>query len=138
MATAVLITGGSGFVGQAIVHAVREKHPDWIIVVFDLNPLDCREPSISYVYGDITNVEEVDRVVSGIRPDAIIHSAGIVPPVAGRYGRKDQERVFHVNVDGTRNVITAAKHAGVKALLWTGSCTAVTDDMRYQYRTSLI
>ena len=63
-------------------------------------------------------------------------SAGIVPSLAGRYGRKDQEHVFDVNVRGTRNVIAAAKRAGVKALLWTGSCTAVTDDMRYQYRTS--
>ena len=136
MATAVLITGGSGFVGQAIVHALREKHPDWVIIVIDRSPPDCHESGVSYLFGDIRNADEISRVVSGIRPAAIIHSAGIVPSLAGRYGRKDRERVFHVNVDGTRNVIAAAKHAGVRALVWTGSCTAVTDDMRYQYRTS--
>lgn len=136
MATVVLITGGAGFVGGAIVRAIKEKHPDWVISVFDLNVPSCHKSGVSYVAGDITSAEEVDRVVSGIRPAAVIHTAGIVPPLAGRYGRKDQERVFDVNVGGTRNVIAAAKRAGVKALLWTGSCTAVTDDMRYQYRTS--
>lgn len=133
MATVVLITGGAGFVGGAIVRAIKEKHPDWAISVFDVNAPSFHESGVSYVAGDITNAEEVDRVVSEIRPCALIHTAGIVPSLASRYGRSEQERVFEVNVGGTRNVIAAAKHAGVKALLCTGSCTAVTDDMRYHY-----
>lgn len=42
-------------------------------------------------------------------------------------------RVFLVNVEGTRNIISSAKRHGVRALVWTGSITTVTDDMRYQY-----
>lgn len=133
MATVVLITGGTGFVGGAIVRAIRQKHPDWVTSVLDINPPSYHEPGVSYVSGDTTSAEEVDRIVSEIKPAAIIHTAGIVPQLAGRYGRRDQEHVFDINVGGTRNVIAAAKRASVKALLWTGSCTAVTDDMRYQY-----
>lgn len=138
MATVVLITGGVGFVGRAIVQAIRAEHPEWVTTVFDKVELGEYElePSISYTCGDITNADEVDHVVSAIRPTAIIHTAGIVPPLAGRYNRKDQERISRVNVGGTRNIIAAARRAGVRVLVWTGSCTAVTDDMRYEYRRS--
>ena len=53
--------------------------------------------------------------------------------LAERYGRKDRDKVFRVNVAGTRNMLVAAKDNGVEAFVWTGSCTAVTDDMKYQY-----
>ncbi|KAL8828854.1 MAG: hypothetical protein Q9191_002349 [Dirinaria sp. TL-2023a] len=115
MATVVLITGGAGFVGGAIVRAIKEKHPDWAISVFDVNAPSFHESGVSYVAGDITSPDEVHRVVSGIRPCAVIHTAGIVPSLASRYGRSEQERVFEVNVGGTRNVIAAAKHAGAAA-----------------------
>lgn len=41
--------------------------------------------------------------------------------------------MFNVNVNGTRNMLAAAKAAGTRAFVWTGSFTAVTDDMRHQY-----
>lgn len=134
MAISVLITGGIGFLGSAIVDAVEEHHPKWVVTVLDLNCPAVRKPNISYASGDVTNAAFVNLLVDRIKPDVIIHSAGIVPELAARYGRKQQDRVFNVNVNGTRNMLAAAKSSGVRVFVWTGSCTAVTDDMRHQYR----
>lgn len=131
--TSILITGGTGFLGTFIVAAILEHHPDWAITVLDLNLPVSSNSEVVYQVADITDPGSVDAVVNKARPDAIIHSAGIVPELAGRYGRKLKETVFNVNVTGTQNMLAAAKSAGVDAFVWTGSCTAVTDDMRYQY-----
>lgn len=133
MTTLVLITGGAGFLGAAIVDAVQEHHPEWIVTVLDLTSPDVPKPNITYKRGDITNPAFVNTIVDTIRPHVIIHSAGLVPELAFRYRREQRDRVFNVNVDGTRNLLSAAKSSGVKAMVWTGSCTAITDDFRHQY-----
>ena len=132
--TSVLITGGTGFLGSAIIDAVQEKHPEWIVTVLDLDSPNVSRPNIKYENGNITNATAVNTLVDRIKPDVIIHSAGWVPGLTVRYGREHRDRVFNVNVNGTRNMLAAAKSSRVKAFVWTGSCTAITDDMRYQYR----
>ena len=120
MATSVLITGGVGFLGSTIVDALQEQHPQWLVTVLDLTSPDVPKPNVTYKRGDITNPAFVDTIVYSIKPDVIIHSAGLVPELAFRYGREQRDRVFHVNVDGTRNILAAAKSSGIKALVWTG------------------
>ena len=133
MATSVLITGGVGFLGSAIVDAVQEAHPEWVVTVLDLNLPHSPKPNVTYRSGDTTDAISVTAIVHDVKPEVIIHSAGLVPELAFRYGREERDRVFNVNVNGTRNVLAAAKSSGVKALVWTGSCCAVTDDFRRQY-----
>ena len=120
MATSVLITGGVGFLGSTIVDALQEQHPQWVVTVLDLTSPDVPKPNVTYKRGDITNPAFVDTIVHSIKPDVIIHSAGLVPELAFRYGREQRDRVFNVNVDGTRNILAAAKSSGIKALVWTG------------------
>lgn len=133
MPVSVLITGGLGFVGSAVVAALEESHPEWTLSILDLAKPTGWQPHGTYHCCDITDSARVEEVVQNVKPTAIIHTAGIVPELAERYGRKDCEKVFNVNVDGTRNILAAAKANGVKALVWTGSCTAVTDDFSKQY-----
>lgn len=120
MATSVLITGGVGFLGSAIVDAVQEQHPEWKTTVLDLTSPDAPKPNVIYKRGDITDAASLNTIVDSISPDIIIHSAGLVPELAFRYRREQRGRVFNINVDGTRNILAAAKSSGVKALVWTG------------------
>ena len=130
----VLITGGTGFVGSAIVDALQEKHPDWALTVSDLNIADNLKINVNYVKGDITNADDIKKVMTKANPNVVIHTAGLVPQLAVRYNRKVRDRVFEVNVEGTRKMLAAATESGVEAFVWTSSCCCVTDDFRYQYQ----
>lgn len=50
-----------------------------------------------------------------------------------RYARRLEALVKKINVDGTRHVVEAARLCGCKALVYTSSCCAVTDDMSRPY-----
>lgn len=133
MEPVVLVTGGSGFVGSAVVSALRGQHPEWKLSVLDLQEPVERQLQVEYWICDITNQTEVETLIAKIKPIGIIHTAGVVPDLKDRYSREARERIFRVNVDGTHNVVTAARNNGVKALVWTGSYTAVTDDFSLQH-----
>ena len=129
----VLITGGRGFLGSFIVDTVLEQHPEWAVTVLDIKYPAVSRVQVSYEAGDVTDASSTEAIVKKLSPDVIIHSAGMVPELASRYGRKQKDLVFNINVHGTCNMLAAAKAAGTRAFVYTGSCTAVTDDMRYQY-----
>ncbi|KAK4974099.1 hypothetical protein LTR66_011077 [Elasticomyces elasticus] len=131
----ILVTGGSGFLGNAVVVALRAKHPDWKITVVDLRPPIKSDNRDGFILTDIRSAEDVDNIFDGYEPDAIIHTAGLVPDGQTRYSQssKDRDRIFGTNCNGTSNILSAAKKAGVRALVYTSSCTVVTDDQNHDY-----
>jgi sterol-4alpha-carboxylate 3-dehydrogenase (decarboxylating) len=131
-----LVTGGTGFVGRAIVRALREKHPNCSIVVADTQPPSnniAAEPNVSFTETDVISPQSIEDAILLHRPQVVIHAAGIVPPLAERYARRMEKEVIRVNVKGTRNTLRAAKTAGCRAFVYTSSCTAVTDDVTMDY-----
>ncbi|KAF5871186.1 putative nad dependent epimerase protein [Botrytis fragariae] len=118
----VLVTGGLGFVGSAIVDALHKKYPSSLIKILDISE-DTFEwrtkskypPNISFVACDILDTEKLIGVLRYTKPDVVIHTAGIVPPLSERYNRRIEERILNVNVEGTRNILNATKNAGAKA-----------------------
>jgi NADH dehydrogenase len=103
----ILVTGGTGFVGPRVVHALRERDQPVRALV--------RAPSgraattlaawgAELVQGDMTDRESLRRAVEGCE--------GVVHLVAIRQGSEEQFR--RVMEDGTRDLVAAAKDAGVK------------------------
>lgn len=126
----ILITGGCGFLGRAIVDAFLEQYPTHLYTMLDLSPPLLSLQNVGFIQADIRDPAAVERALSVARPDAVVHAAGIVPTGQSRYSQRERERVFAVNVEGTRNLLSVAKSVGsVKAFVYTSSSTVVGDDL---------
>ena len=107
-----LITGAQGFIGAWVVKTLVERggHP----IVFDLTK-DSRRlraimsaeqlASVTFVDGDVTQLDSLDRIVSENGVNHIIHLAGLQIPACA----VDPIRGAMVNVIGTLNVFEVAR-----------------------------
>lgn len=112
----VLVTGGGGFLGKAIVRRLLDRG----LRVRSLARGDYPELTAlgaEVLRGDLGDAETVSQAVAGC--DAVFH----VGAKAGIWGsRAEFERA---NVDGTRNVIEACRRHGVARLVYTSSPSVV-------------
>ncbi|KAJ5808781.1 hypothetical protein N7474_010050 [Penicillium riverlandense] len=132
----VLVSGGTGFVGSATVRALAEKYPDCAVTILDRSPPrpeHALPDRIACLQVDITSAEEVSKALQVVKPDVVVHTAGIVPALADRFGRAREREVWKINVEGTRNVLNAAKETGVTGFIYTSTCCVTTDDMNLPY-----
>ena len=129
--TKVLVTGGTGFLGSEIVKALVNAK-EFAVTAVDVNPPSLGTNSyaeVDYERCDVTNVEELRMVFRRAKPAVVIHTAAVNLLGAARYGMKDKDAVFAVNVDGTRNVIGASVDCGAKAFVYTSSVTVLLDEL---------
>lgn len=132
----ILISGGTGFVGSAIARAVAEQHPKCTITVLDRNPPNTTHAlpdKMAFIQADITVPDDLYKTLEQVRPQIVVHTAGIVPELSERFGRRLEQRAWKTNVEGTRNMLGAAREAEVKAFVYTSTCCVVTDDMSMPY-----
>jgi dihydroflavonol-4-reductase len=106
--TRVLVTGGSGFIGQRLVSALvaggRQAR------VLDLRPPDELSSEVEYMEGSVLDSEVVDKALSGV--DSVYHLAGL----PGMWVPRKTD--FHaVNFRGTEIVIAAARKRGIARFL---------------------
>ena len=115
MAQKVLITGGSGFLGINLVrHLLSKGITD--ICSLDLAPFDYPErDKVDVQTGDIRDPAAVSRAMQGVT--WVVHTAAALP----LYKKED---IYSTDVDGTRNLLTAARQAGVARFVHVSS-TAV-------------
>lgn len=128
----VVVTGGYGFVGSAIVSALKNHFPSCEIIILDKSTKPCIPKvtdSLRNVQVDITSLPDVEGAFEEIQPDLVIHSAGYVPPLNQRYSRELERIVQEINVAGTQHVLYAARKFQCRGLIYTSSCCAVTDDL---------
>ena len=120
----VLITGGAGVVGSALVDALTPLGLEEIVVFDDfsrglrqnLADADGTAP-MTVVVGDVRDPQAVTRSMAGI--DVVFHEAAIRLP----HCAKDPRLALEVMVDGTFNVVEAAHRAGVKRLVAASSAS---------------
>jgi len=98
----VLVTGGTGFVGPHVVRAIAERGHDLKLLVRDSTR--SRELPGQPVVGEMTNTVSLQHAVEGI--EAVVHLVAI------RQGKEEQFR--RVMEQGTRDLVTAARDAGVR------------------------
>jgi sterol-4alpha-carboxylate 3-dehydrogenase (decarboxylating) len=127
----VVITGGSGCLGLAILQCLQSRLPQASIHVLDISiPVsnDQNFTGVEYHQVDICNATAASELITQIQPHIIIHSAGLIPSAAKRLGVGD-DGLRRVNIQGTQNILDAAIKAGsVKAFVYTSSCDVVKGD----------
>jgi nucleoside-diphosphate-sugar epimerase len=125
----VLITGGAGFIGATLAAALTARGRD--VVTLDVKPLG---DEAAFILGDgRTRVSEepgsvdswpaVMDAVARHRPQEIVHIAAITNPVAIE---RDAGSAMRVNVQGTLNVLEAARISGVRRVVYFSSIGALT------------
>ena len=115
----VLVTGGGGFLGSAIVRRLVARG-DRVRTIQRSHYAWHRELGVQAFVGDLsTDLASLERAAAGC--DAIVHTAAR----AGVWGAAD---TYHrANVVGTQNVIRAARQTGVALLVYTRSPSVVFD-----------
>jgi UDP-glucose 4-epimerase len=121
----VLVTGGSGFIGANLVHALIGAHEVGVIDDLSTGAVGNIHPASWFRKLDITESRLAD-LIAEFRPESIVHlAAQSSVPVS----LKDPERDWLVNVEGTRAVAAAAREAGVHRVI-SASSAAVYGDPR--------
>lgn len=131
----ILVTGASGFLGQAVITALQTTHPDWTLTNLDLRPPPSLQPNVTYIQADITQAFEVDIATCKANPDAIINVAGWVPNGSLRYSNSKalRDKIFGINHLGTLNVLSSAQKTKCRAFVQTSSCTVLSDDLDHDF-----
>ncbi len=109
----ILITGASGDVGT---HLRRELAGKYKLRLSDLRALRKKDKSEQFVQADISKMADAKRITKGV--DAIVHLGGY--SVEGPW-----EPIHKANIVGCYNIFEAARHNGVKRILFATSNHAV-------------
>jgi NADH dehydrogenase len=105
----VFITGGSGFVGSAVIDELLRRNHD-VIALQDHRPVDARGGSVRIVNGSLFDTASLDQGIKGV--EAVIHLVGII--MEHRHRGVTFERI---HFEGFRNVVDATVRKGVKRYL---------------------
>src|SRR3954454_4493052 len=113
-----LITGGSGYIGSRLVDHLSRRQDVERIVICDLQPPRHYKPKTEFVNLDVRDRLAVRETLERAQPDALVHLAFILNP------SHDEDFMYEVDVNGTRNVLEAASVAGTEQVLVASSSTA--------------
>ena len=124
MSHAWLITGGSGFVGKALLARLAASEPRRatlrVLVRHSSDAPACFESSI----GDLRDPHSLARACEGI--DTVIHLAGIA-----HVGSAASAEARAVNLDGSLALLRAAIEAGARRFVFLSSTLSLDDSLHY-------
>ena len=112
----VLVTGVAGQLGYDVINELSIR--GLVAIGTDIkseHELINKANWNKYYQCDITNKEQVDSLVNSVKPEAIIHCAAWTN-VDGAEDPNNKPLVKRINVDGTDNLVKAAKEIGAKYL----------------------
>ncbi len=113
----ILVTGGTGFTGKALVLRLIDLGHQVVALDYKegLKTDELRQHGAEVVIGSVTDPAVVARAVEGVE---------VVHHLAAAFRELGVPENFYreVNVDGTRNVLAAAKQAGARKVIYCSTC----------------
>src|SRR3989344_4541248 len=125
----ILITGGTGFLGQKLVQKLLDTGTPRKIIIFSRDEFKQHEMrqslpdpkgKLRFFLGDVRDIARLERAFKGV--DIVIHAAALKQVPALEYNPLE---AIKTNILGTQNVIDAALDNGVRKVLFVSTDKAV-------------
>ncbi len=126
MSKKILLTGGSGLLGQYLNIEAEEENE--ILTLYNNNIGNCEE--FNRAKADITNFNLMEEIFSSFKPNVVIHTAAVTNPIPLR--DQNPKDVYNVNVNATKNTAELCKQFDAKLIY-------ISTDLVYAgYRGSML
>ena len=115
----ILVTGATGHIGNVLVRKLLDQGEKVRTLIWrgeDTTPI--KGLDVEQVVGDVLEPGSLEPAMRGV--DTVYHLAGIISIMPGR-----NPFVWRVNVEGTCNVLEAARRASIRRLIYTSSIHAI-------------
>lgn len=131
-----LVTGGAGFIGSHLVEAlIAQGNRVRVLDNFSTGRwenLAAVRDQVEVIEGDICVPQTVQSAMAGV--EVVAHLAAVV---SVQTSLEDPQKTFKVNVEGTFNVLEAARQAGVRCFLFASSAAVYGDHSDLPLREDL-
>ncbi len=115
----VLVTGATGFVGSAVARALVDSGAQVrVLVRSGSDRSNLQDLPVEIVVGDLTDRASLDRSLTGCT--GLFHVAADY-----RLGARVPAELYRNNVEGTRNLLDAARAAGIERMVYTSSVATI-------------
>ena len=112
----IFLTGSSGFIGSNLVEKLLLDNNQIYALV--RRPIEHPDKRVRAVKGDIVKPESF---ISAIKDcDVVFHCAAYIS-----FQKRDFQKAYQVNVQGTRNILEAAHQSGVKKVVHLSACAVL-------------
>lgn len=117
----IFITGSNGLIGSFIIRKLVSENGSIRALHRKDSNLDMLKDiahKIEWVEGDISDIGFLDKNLKGV--NTVIHAAAVVS-----YTPSEKKKMFHVNIDGTANIVNASLNNKVKNFIHISSVAAL-------------
>src|SRR5215471_3538625 len=117
-----LVTGAAGFLGSHVARQlVAEGHDVRVLLRASSSNRAISDLPLEYVTGDLRDARSLERAMKGVQ--RVFHVAADY-----RLWAKRSQDIYDSNVGGTKNLLAAAKAAGVAQLIYTSTVATIAVD----------
>jgi nucleoside-diphosphate-sugar epimerase len=123
MRNRILVTGGAGNVGSALVEKLITNPKNYVVIVDDLSTgyLSKLPKNVNdrweFIKADVNNFQEISSIMMSHRFDYVFHFAAVVGVI------RTQENPLKVlrDIDGIKNILDISKNISVKRVFYSSS-----------------
>lgn len=122
-----LVTGATGFLGREVAKQLTARHKQVIGLRLPGDKAHLL-PEVEYIIGDITKPYSLQKFFESAegKEAVLVHCAGLVSVAS------EEDRIWNVNVDGTRNIVDLCEKYHIHKFLYVSSVHAIPEKKKGQ------